>query len=79
MDFLIDHVKCSRPIGFYNTKLTLLLAIKSYCEEDYRQVVTLLNKPIDYRFMGGSNIQRSIISEILNHSKIKLGERNAIQ
>ena len=79
VDFLIDHVKCSRPIGFYNTKLTLLLAIKSYCEEDYRQVVTLLNKPIDYRFMGGSNIQRSIISEILNHSKIKLGERNAIQ
>ncbi len=73
IDYLIEKTKNSNPIGYYNTKRNLLEAIKNYSQENYDKVVLILNEPINYQFMGGSRIQRSIINKILSDSKSKLG------
>ncbi|AYA41021.1 hypothetical protein HZS38_11650 [Xenorhabdus nematophila] len=73
IDFLIENTEYSHPIGYFKTKVTLLLAIKHYGQGNYTEVVSLLDKPMSYKFMGGSHTQRSIIDEILHHSKLKLG------
>ena len=72
IDYLILQSKYSRPAGYFRIKVTLLQAIKSHALHEYQQVVDLLSSPIDFRFMGGSNAQRSVIKDILIHAKNKM-------
>jgi hypothetical protein len=72
IDYLISQSKYSRPIGFQKTKITLLKAIKHHTLDEHLEVVNQLSKPLDFRFMGGSNAQRSIIGELLTHSKERM-------
>lgn len=72
IDYLISQSKHSRPTGYYKTKVTLLNAIKYHALNEYEKVADLLSKPIDFRFMGGSNAQRSIIKDVLVNAKNKM-------
>ncbi|WP_426575715.1 hypothetical protein ACP179_13110 [Xenorhabdus stockiae] len=79
IDFLIEKTEKSNPIGYYNTKINILESIRNYSQENYKNVVLLLQEPMNYQFMGGSRIQRSIINEIFNDAKLKLGIKNKFQ
>lgn len=76
IDFLMKTIKSSYPHGYEKTKYIIFKSIKSYFLGDFNEVVNLLNQPIDYKFMGGSNAQRSIIVDMLNKAKLNLGVNN---
>lgn len=71
IDYLILQSANSRPAGYSKTKVTLLQAIKYHTLNEHHKVISLLSKPLDFRFMGGSKAQRSIIAELLTYAKSK--------
>ena len=76
MDRLIQVTRFSLPFGFYKQKKLLLEAVKNYYLGQYGKVVEALHQDMDCSFMGGSTAQRRIIYEMLEQSKLKIGDHH---